>query len=96
MDKVSILNKLREHKKRLDQEFGIEELALFGSQARGEADNLSDIDLLILKSRSRDYFARIEAKYYLEKLFGMSVDLGYLDAIRPVLRRRILKEMIRV
>jgi predicted nucleotidyltransferase len=96
MDKATILKRLKEHKEKLDKEFGIEELALFGSQARDEAKGESDIDLLILKSRFRDYFLRTKAKYYLEELLGAPVDLGYFDAIRPVLRRRISKEMIRV
>jgi len=38
-------------KERLRRQFGVKRLALFGSLARGEADEESDVDLLVLTSR---------------------------------------------
>ena len=48
MHKTDILNFLREHKKELQTNFGIQEIALFGSCARDEQREDSDIDLLIV------------------------------------------------
>lgn len=45
------LNGLKEIRERLFAEFDVEAIILFGSVARGEADEESDIDLLILTSR---------------------------------------------
>ncbi|WP_456394040.1 nucleotidyltransferase family protein [Nitratifractor sp.] len=96
MQRSEVIERIRSAKKRLKEEFGIEELGLFGSRARGDANESSDIDLLILKSRKKDYFIRISAKYFLEELLQKRVDLGYYDAIRPVIRKRIEKDLIYV
>jgi len=96
MKQQELIEKIRSVKEVLNREYGIENLALFGSRAREDATESSDVDLVILESRERDYFKRVSAKYFLEKILRHKVDLGYLDAIRPVIRKRIEKEMIRV
>ena len=96
MKRETILRILREKKEELAQRYGIEEIALFGSRARNEATEESDIDLVILRSRSKDYFKRAEAKYFLERQLGKKVDLGYFDSIRPVIRKRIENDLIHV
>lgn len=96
MEREIILRILREKKEELAQRFGIEEIALFGSRARNDASEESDIDLVILQSRGRDYFKRAEAKYFLERELGKRVDLGYFDSIRPVIRKRIENDLIHV
>ena len=69
---------------------------MFGSRARNDATEESDIDLVIIRSRSKDYFKRAEAKYFLERQLGKRVDLGYFDNIRPVIRKRIENDLIHV
>jgi len=96
MKRETILHILRENKEKLARLYGIEELALFGSRAREDATEESDIDLVILRSRSKDYFKRIEAKYFLERQLRKKVDLGYFDAIRPVIRKRMETDLIHV
>ena len=51
---------LRELKQELDHHFNVDSLVLFGSIVRGEADNESDIDLLVLTSRKLDRTSRHE------------------------------------
>lgn len=96
MKRETILRILREKKEELAQRYGIEEIALFGSRARNDATEESDIDLVIIRSRSKDYFKRAEAKYFLERQLGKRVDLGYFDNIRPVIRKRIENDLIHV
>jgi len=96
MKQQELIAKIRSVKGVLDREYGIETLALFGSRARNDGTESSDVDLVILQSRDRDYFKRVSAKYFLENILRRKVDLGYFDAIRPVIRKRIEKEMIRV
>ena len=43
----SVLKILAEHRDELHQRFGVKSLALFGSVARGEATETSDVDLLV-------------------------------------------------
>jgi predicted nucleotidyltransferase len=96
MNRQEIIEKIRSVRGELAQKYGIERLALFGSRARGDATPESDVDLVILESKGRDYFQRVKAKYFLEELLGTSVDLGYYDTIRPVIRKRIEEDLIHV
>lgn len=95
-NKTELLNFLREHKNELKDKFGIKNIALFGSFARDEQNEDSDIDIVIVDIEKKDYFNRINAKYFLEEQLKKSVDIGYLDSMRSFLRKRIEKEMIYV
>lgn len=89
-----ILNKLIELKPVLKDRYGIEEFAVFGSYARGEENENSDIDITITKIKKVDYFNRVHAKYFLEEQLEKRVDLGYFDSIRNFLKKRIQKDFI--
>ena len=47
MNRDEVLNVLRAHKPILSQRFGVRELALFGSFARDQATDTSDVDILV-------------------------------------------------
>jgi len=91
-----ILEKLRELKPVLKEKYGIEEFAIFGSVARGEDTESSDVDIAIIKAKEKDYFQRIYAKYFLEEKLQKKVDLGYYDSIRPIIKKHINKDLIYV
>jgi len=76
----------------------VRSLAVFGSVARDEATDASDVDILVeFEEGARvGLFAFIELKQFLEHLLGRSVDLGTPDTLRPRIRDRVLKEAIRV
>ena len=93
---MTIIQKLKKLKKDLKERFGIEEFALIGSYARGEETKDSDIDIVILKIKQKDYFKRVNAKYFLEKKLQKKVDIGYYDSIRPIIKEEIKKDMIYV
>ncbi|MBD3842382.1 MAG: nucleotidyltransferase family protein [Campylobacterales bacterium] len=95
-NKTELLIFLREHKNELKDKFGIKNIALFGSFARDEQNEDSDVDIVIVDIEKKDYFNRINAKYFLEEQLKKSVDIGYLDSMRSFLRKRIEKEMIYV
>lgn len=94
--KQEIINSLQQYKKDLQQEFGIEELALFGSFANDEQNEESDIDLVVLKMKKKNAFMLIRAKQFLSQLLNRDVDLGLIDSLRPFIRNRVEKEMIHV
>ncbi len=96
MNQKELLLLLKKTKSELLRKFGIKELALFGSYARNDFTKESDIDLAIIDVDKKDYFKRAKAKYYLEEILQKKVDLGYLDSIRPFIRREIENEMIHV
>ena len=74
-------------------ELGARRLGLFGSFARGEAKQDSDVDLLV--DLDRHTFDRyMDLKLYLEDLLGRRVDLVLSDRIKPALRESILRGVI--
>ncbi|SDL22320.1 hypothetical protein SAMN05661010_01116 [Modicisalibacter muralis] len=96
MGKSETLKLLHDHMPTLKSEFGVKELALFGSMARDQAREESDIDLLVVfdgPATSARYFG---VQFYLEDLLGHSVDLVTDKALRPELRPYIEREALQV
>ncbi len=79
----------------LFERYGVSAVSLFGSVARGEPTEESDIDLLVEFSRPIGLLQFVELKRILEEVFERSVDLVTPKALKPQLRDRILKEAIR-
>jgi uncharacterized protein len=87
-----VLQQLEENRDKI-RSFGVKRLGLFGSCARGEATQSSDLDFVVeLEKKSFD--AYMDLKDFLEDLFGCKVDLVMKDAIKPRLREPILRETI--
>ena len=81
-----ILRILREHKEDLAQRYGVQEIAVFGSYARGEQTPLSDVDILVTlrKPLGLRFF---ELWDYLENLLGLHVDpVSYTHLTLPTNR----------
>ncbi len=95
MDINNISQILHKHQADLDQ-FAVKSLAVFGSVARGEAKETSDIDLLVEFNRPIGLFEFIRLKNYLENLIDYKVDLVTPDALRPTMRDSILSEAVYV
>ena len=93
MDKIEILKFLKEHKSELQDKFGIQKIALFGSYAKDTAHEMSDIDIAI-ETKEKDFFIRDDLREYLEEHFKKSVDVGYFDSFREIKKQKIRKELI--
>lgn len=89
-----ILRRLREDWVELER-CGVKSLAVFGSVARGEAGEESDVDLLVEFSKPVGLFAFSRLRRHLEDLLGRRVDLATPDALKPQLREQILQEAVR-
>ena len=85
-----IFNLLETHRAEI-KAFGVLELGLFGSFAREEQTEKSDVDILVDLKREtfRDYMGLLN---FLEDLFLRKVDLVMKDTIKPMIRDRILRE----
>lgn len=87
----------------LRERFGVEKIALFGSFARDEAADDSDIDILVSLSKPLG-FAFIELADYLEEKLGRKVDLvtattlemGIADPRRAHIAKDIQESLIHV
>lgn len=96
MNREVALSLLTLHKPLLQAKFGVSSLALFGSTARGMAQEGSDVDVLISFSTpttSKQYFG---ARFYLEDLLNCTVDLVTDRAMRKELRHFIERDAVHV
>jgi uncharacterized protein len=87
-----VLSELEKHADVL-RGFGVKRIGIFGSVARGEAREDSDLDLLVDLERHtfKDYMG---ALLFLEELFGCKVDLVMREALRPELQQYVMPEVI--
>lgn len=91
---TEIIEMLRRYKEQYAERYGIETLGLFGSVARGEQDEKSDIDVFIRLKRP-DFLVRMEIKEELEQLFNSKIDLVPLfESMRVLLRKNIEHDAI--
>lgn len=96
MNSADTIRLLAQSKPVLAERFGVRDLALFGSSARGCANAASDIDVLVGfdgPATSARYFG---VQFYLEDLFGRPVDLVTDKALRPELRPFVERDAIHV
>jgi len=96
MRKDEALKLLTEHKAELVRRFGITDLALFGSTARDEARDDSDIDVMVEfegRSTAKRYFG---VQFYLEDLLHHEIDLVQKEVIRSELKPYIERDLIHV
>ena len=89
-------NKLAAHRHEL-RELGVISLSVFGSVARDESTQQSDIDLLVDFDRDVGLFHLFEIQHRLEEIIGVpKIDLIQKGAIHPALRQQILSEAVNV
>ncbi|HEY4944159.1 MAG TPA: nucleotidyltransferase family protein [Rhizomicrobium sp.] len=93
MRRADAIAKLRQLKPLLDRH-GVERLRVFGSVARDEAGDASDIDLIVDYINKPDLLKFIGLQHALADALGIEVDLTTLDGLRPELRDEILAEAI--
>jgi uncharacterized protein len=73
---------------------GIARLAVFGSFARNEATDASDIDLLVEFSHPVGLFEFARVRRNLSELLGREVDLVTFAGLRKEIRERVLRESV--
>ena len=91
-----VLQQLAKEQDRLRRDFRVTSLALFGSLARNEPTETSDVDLLVTFKRPAGYFALISLQHHLESVLGRSVDIVTPGGLKPGMRERVLQEAIDV
>ena len=96
MDKQAVLRRLTGSIKEIRQRFSVKALSIFGSIARDETSDDSDVDVLVVFDQKANFDGFMELKFYLEELLGTSVDLVTDKALRPQVRQAIEREMINV
>lgn len=89
-----ILKTLEAHQQPL-RALGVHRIGLFGSHARGEALEGSDLDFLVdFEPGAKSFDNYMDLKILLEDLFEARVDLVVPETLKPRLREGILRETI--
>ena len=96
MSRSDILKILKDFKENHAEEYGILLMGIFGSVARDQATEKSDVDIF-LKTETPDPFNIVHIKEALEEILRQHVDIVRLrDRMNPSLKTRIEKEAVYV
>lgn len=88
------IKKIREKVKPVLKAHAVTRAGLFGSYASGKASKQSDVDILVKLKPQADLLAFIALKLDLEDVLGKKVDLVEYDAVKPMIRKRVLQQEV--
>lgn len=95
IDKTNILNYLKEHYSEFKSKYNVEQIGLFGSYARDEATENSDIDIFVKMKPS--LFDMVAIKEQIENDLDRKVDIiREHKNIKPIFLKMIQKDLIYV
>ena len=92
MKAQQIIRKRREEILKLASAHGAYNVRVFGSVARGEDTESSDVDFLVSMEQGRNLFDQAGLLSDLQELLGRKVDVATDDSLYWLIRRRILSE----
>ncbi len=93
-----ILNFLQENRSLLSQQYHVSKIGLFGSFARNEQNENSDVDLVIeLEENTQNVYELKNAlRQFLSTSFERSVDIAREKYLKPYAKEQILKDTLYV
>jgi predicted nucleotidyltransferase len=95
MDRERVIELLKEHDAEI-RAFGVTELYLSGSVARGEAADTSDVDVLVEFDGQLRMRRHIGLVLFLEELMGRTVDVATRSMLRPEIVDSVERDLLRV
>lgn len=96
LSSAEIIKFLKANKPYLKNRFHCTEIGLFGSFARNEQTDDSDIDILVVfePGTPRLYDLELGLKEYLKKQFGREIDICAKKWINPIFKPLVLKDAV--
>jgi len=96
MTRDQVMTFLSQNKKLFRDDFHIIRIGLFGSYARGDQNDGSDIDLLVEFEEGTEnlYDLKLQLKEFIRLKLGMEVDICREKYIKSRMRSSILKETV--
>jgi predicted nucleotidyltransferase len=91
--KISIETIIEELNKIFSKFKEIEKGWLFGSYARGEMTQNSDIDIVVQAQKGFSYFQLADIKFRAENKLNIKIDIGFLDSLDPKIKKTVESEM---
>jgi predicted nucleotidyltransferase len=96
MKRAEVIRVLKRHEAEL-KKLGVEHLFMFGSVARDDAKDDSDIDLFFDHQKGRlGLYELMDVKERAQEILGRSTDIMTRASLHPVLRERIEETALRV
>lgn len=96
MKRDEVIRRLQQHQADLKR-LGVEHLYIFGSTARGEARDDSDVDLFFDYEKGKlGLFELMDVKDYAARILGRKTDIMTRDSLHKTLRRTIEATAVRV
>ena len=86
--------RLKSLKGELAAHYDVQEIGIFGSVARGEDDQKSDIDLLVEFGSNADLITYIGLWQYLEDIFGTKIDLVSKGGLKSDMRDAVMRDLV--
>lgn len=91
-----IYETLQQYLTKLQEQYRVKRLGIFGSYVKGKATDDSDLDLLVEFHGELTFDNYMDLKFFLEDLFDKKIDLVIRDDIKPQIREKVLGETIYV
>jgi len=96
MKRDEAIGRLKAHETELKR-LGVERLYLFGSTARGDATESSDVDLFFDYEKGKfGLFELMDVKEYAAGILGRSTDIMTRDSLHKAIRQRVEATAVRV
>jgi len=89
-----IRNIIDANKEKIEGDYKVKRIGVFGSYAAGKQKEESDIDMLVEFRQAIDFFEFIDLQEYLETILGAHVDMVTKNALKPYIGRQILNEVV--
>lgn len=96
MERENIFEKLNKIYPILKEKYYVKNMGIFGSYARGEEKEGSDLDILVEFEKTIGLFKFIELENYISDTLGIKIDLVSKKALKPRIGRHILKEVVNI
>jgi predicted nucleotidyltransferase len=96
MRREEAISTLRSYLPAIRREFGVRRLALFGSTARDEARDDSDLDILVDFETGPTFLSFMGLRAFLQDHTGRKIDLVTQDALKPRMRPVVEREAVDV
>lgn len=94
MIRTTTIGDLRQQVLPLLRLHGVSRAAVFGSVARGEDQEGSDVDLVVEFEEGRTLLDLVGLRQDLQELLGREADVATYDSLHPRLRERVLEEQV--
>jgi len=97
LNKDVIVDYLKQHKLDFSHKYSINKLGLFGSFATNSNNTNSDVDIVYeTSSRGLTFSQLSQLEDELHSVFGKNIDLVNLEYMNPLIKRKVLKDIIYV